>query len=93
VTPAELAARLRGEITRHNEAYFVHDAPTLPDADYDALVRELRELEAAHPEIAHQNSVTQTVGAPVGVLFKQVTHSVPMLSLDLGRACRQGYWR
>jgi DNA ligase (NAD+) len=82
VTPAELAARLRGEITRHNEAYFVHDAPTLPDADYDALVRELRELEAAHPEIAHQNSVTQTVGAPVGVLFKQVTHSVPMLSLD-----------
>jgi DNA ligase (NAD+) len=43
---------LREEIARHNEAYFLRDAPTLPDADYDALVRELRELEAQHPELA-----------------------------------------
>ena len=49
-----LAARrsaLRAEIARHNDAYFVHDAPTIPDADYDALVRELRELEARHPDL------------------------------------------
>ena len=82
MTPAELVIRLRAEIARHNEAYFVRDAPTLPDADYDVLVRELRGLEAAHPELADPDSVTQSVGAPVAALFNQVTHSVAMLSLD-----------
>ena len=82
MTPAELAARLRAEIARHNEAYFLHDAPTLPDADFDALVRELRELEAVHPDLADDKSVTQTIGAPVGAQFNQVSHNVPMLSLD-----------
>jgi DNA ligase (NAD+) len=82
VTPAELVIRLRAEIARHNEAYFVRDAPTLPDADYDTLVRELRELEAAHPELADPDSVTQSVGALGAALFKTVTHTVSMLSLD-----------
>ena len=50
---------MRDEIARHNEAYFVHDEPTLPDGDYDALVRELRDLEAAHPELADEQSVSR----------------------------------
>jgi DNA ligase (NAD+) len=82
VTPAKRVAQLREEIARHNEAYFVHDAPTLPDADYDALVRELRELEEAHPELADDQSVTRRVGAPVSTVFSPVTHEEPMLSLD-----------
>ena len=55
---ARRAAELRDEIARHNEAYFVHDEPTIPDADYDALVVELRALEAAHPELAVATSPT-----------------------------------
>jgi DNA ligase (NAD+) len=82
VTPAQRVAQLREEIARHNEAYFVQDAPTLPDADYDVLVRELRELEAAHPELADEQSVTRRVGAPVSTVFSPVTHEEPMLSLD-----------
>ena len=82
MSAAQRVAELREEIARHNEAYFVHDAPTLPDADYDALVRELRELEAAHPELADEQSVTRRVGAPVSTVFSPVTHEEPMLSLD-----------
>ncbi|MGH3732737.1 MAG: NAD-dependent DNA ligase LigA [Acidimicrobiales bacterium] len=82
MTTAQRVAQLREEIARHNEAYFSHDAPTLPDADYDALVRELRELEAAHPELADEQSVTHRVGAPVSTVFSPVTHEEPMLSLD-----------
>ncbi len=75
-------AQLREEIARHNEAYFVNDEPTLPDGDYDALVRELRDLEAAHPELADEQSVSRRVGAPVSTTFSPVTHDEPMLSLD-----------
>jgi DNA ligase (NAD+) len=82
VNAAEHAARLRAEIERHNEAYYVHDAPSLPDADYDALVAELRELERQHPELADRDSVTQKVGAPVATIFSEVRHAEPMLSLD-----------
>ena len=79
---AEHAQRLRAEIARHNEAYFVHDAPAIPDADYDALVRELRELERDHPEIADLDSVSLKVGAPIATIFSPVVHAEPMLSLD-----------
>ncbi|MGC1237707.1 MAG: NAD-dependent DNA ligase LigA [Acidimicrobiales bacterium] len=82
MTPAQRVAELRAEIARHNEAYFVNDAPTLPDADYDALVRELRALEAEHPELADEQSVTRLVGAPVSTVFSPVVHEEPMLSLD-----------
>jgi len=82
VKPAERAARLRVEIAAHNEAYHVHDAPTIPDADYDALVRELRALEAEHPEVNVEDSVSHKVGAPPSTLFTPVTHAEPMLSLD-----------
>ncbi len=75
-------AQLREEIAAHNEAYFVHDAPTLPDSEYDALVRELRELEALYPELADEESVSRRVGAPASATFSPVTHDEPMLSLD-----------
>ncbi len=81
-TPAQRARWLRAEVARHNEAYFVHDAPEVPDADYDALVRELRELERDHPELAMTSSVSNTVGAPASTTFSPVRHATPMLSLD-----------
>jgi DNA ligase (NAD+) len=82
VRPAERVAQLREEIARHNTAYFTDDAPTIPDADYDALVRELRALEAEHPELKADDSVTAKVGAPVSSVFDPVVHSEAMLSLD-----------
>ncbi len=82
MNPAEHVARLREEIARHNEAYHVFDAPTIPDADYDALVRELRALEASHPELNSDDSVSHLVGAPASTVFSPVTHAEPMLSLD-----------
>ncbi len=81
-TPAERVEWLRAEVARHNEAYFVHDAPEVPDADYDALVRELRDLERDHPELAAAASVSNTVGAPASATFSPVRHGTPMLSLD-----------
>ncbi|MEO9180092.1 MAG: NAD-dependent DNA ligase LigA, partial [Acidimicrobiales bacterium] len=80
--PGEHIERLRAEISRHNEAYHVHDAPTIPDADYDALVRELRALEAKHPELGTVDSVSQQVGAPASTVFTPVVHNEAMLSLD-----------
>ncbi|MFZ0768796.1 MAG: NAD-dependent DNA ligase LigA, partial [Acidimicrobiales bacterium] len=80
--PAERVAWLREEIARHNDAYFVNDAPTIPDAEYDALARELRALEAEHPELKVDDSVSDSVGAPVSNVFDRVVHSEAMLSLD-----------
>ncbi len=79
---SERVAWLRAEITRHNDAYFVHDAPILPDADYDELVRELRRLEAAHPSPDASRSPAATVGAPPDATFQPVRHAEAMLSLD-----------
>ena len=72
---------LRGEIARHNQAYYVHDAPVVTDAEYDALMRELETLEAAHPQLVTSDSPTQRVGAAPLAAFGSVTHTVPMLSL------------
>jgi DNA ligase (NAD+) len=84
VTEAETeeAARLRAEITYHDERYHQLDDPEISDADYDALVRRLREIEAAHPELITPDSPTQRVGGPTSSLFAPVVHSVPMMSLD-----------
>jgi DNA ligase (NAD+) len=80
--PAARAEELRELIRYHNDRYYRRDDPEIPDADYDALVLELRALEAAHPEVVTADSPTQTVGAaPVG-LFAEVRHRVPMMSLD-----------
>jgi DNA ligase (NAD+) len=80
----ELEARvraLREEIERHNYNYYVLDAPTIPDAEYDRLFRELLALEAQHPELVTPDSPTRRVGAPPLPEFRPVTHRVPMLSL------------
>lgn len=75
------AEQLRDELNRHNVAYYVFDAPTIPDAEYDRLFRELLELEQAHPELIVSDSPTQRVGGAPLPQFAQVAHSVPMLSL------------
>jgi DNA ligase (NAD+) len=82
-----LAARaraLREALARYNDQYYVLDAPTIPDAQYDALFRELQHLEAAHPELMTPDSPTLRVGAAPRDGFQEVTHRVPMLSLNNG---------
>lgn len=78
----ERLRELRAEIERHNFRYFVLDDPEVPDAEYDRLVRELREIEARHPELVTPDSPTQRVGAAALAEFSEVRHRLPMLSLD-----------
>ena len=75
------AAELRAALEDANHRYYVLDAPTIDDAQYDALLRELEELEAAHPELRTADSPTQRVGATPSAGFAEVRHAVPMLSL------------
>jgi DNA ligase (NAD+) len=75
-------ARLRREIEEHDRRYYVEAQPVISDAAYDELYRELRELEAAHPELVTPDSPTQRVGGAPSKGFKQVRHEVPMLSLE-----------
>lgn len=75
------AEELRDEIRRHDHLYYVLDAPDISDAAYDALFRELRELEEAHPELVTADSPTQRVGAEPLQAFGHVEHLQPMLSL------------
>ncbi len=72
--------QLAAEVAAHNHAYHTEDAPTISDAEFDALFRELQALENKYPDLATA-SPTQTVGAPVAAGFAKVTHAVPMLSL------------
>ncbi len=74
-------AHLRAEIERHNHAYYVLDAPGVPDAEYDRLFRELQSLETQHPELLTPDSPTQRVGGKVLDGFVSVRHAVPMLSI------------
>ncbi len=80
--PAERAARLRDLITQHNYRYYVLDDPTISDAEFDALLRELVEIERAHPELVVADSPTQRVGGEPAEGFETATHLEPMLSLD-----------
>ncbi|MDZ4200886.1 MAG: NAD-dependent DNA ligase LigA [Gallionella sp.] len=73
--------QLRAEIERHSHNYYVLDAPTIPDAEYDRLFRELQALEADHPELLTPDSPTQRVGGKVLDGFAPVRHAVPMLSI------------
>ena len=80
---AQRIRALIAEIRHHNALYYLKDEPEISDAEYDRLVRELTELEAAWPEFRSVDSPTQRVGAPVpGGGFKPFEHRVPMLSLD-----------
>ncbi|HUN93018.1 MAG TPA: NAD-dependent DNA ligase LigA [Burkholderiaceae bacterium] len=72
---------LRQDIERHNRAYYELDAPLIPDAEYDRLMRELEQLEAQHPELASADSPTQRVGGAARADLPSVRHAVPMLSL------------
>ena len=78
----EKAVRLRSEIEEHNRRYYEEARPVVSDAEYDALLRELLELETAHPELLTADSPTQRVGGRPLTAFKQVHHALPMLSLD-----------
>ena len=80
-SPAVRAAALRAEIARHDHAYYVLDAPTIPDAEYDRLFRELQAIEAAHPELRTADSPTQRVGGKPLAQFPAVRHRIPMLSI------------
>jgi DNA ligase (NAD+) len=80
--PAGRAAQLRDELRRHEHLYYVLDAPEISDAEYDALMNELKRIEAAHPELLTLDSPTQRVGGKPAEGFKKVRHSRPMLSLD-----------
>jgi DNA ligase (NAD+) len=80
--PAARAEELRQRIREANHRYFVLDAPDLADAEYDALTRELRELEARHPELRRDDSPTVTVGAGPSAELRTLRHGVPMFSLD-----------
>ncbi|MCW9470183.1 NAD-dependent DNA ligase LigA [Klebsiella grimontii] len=73
---------LRTTLRHHEYLYHVMDTPEIPDAEYDRLMRELRELEAQHPELITPDSPTQRVGAAPLAAFSQIRHEVPMLSLD-----------
>ncbi len=73
---------LRNQINHHNRLYYVYDAPEIPDAEYDRLMRELQTLETQHPELVSPDSPTQRVGETPLDGFDEVVHRVPMLSLD-----------
>jgi DNA ligase (NAD+) len=75
-------ARLEAEIKKHDEAYYQKDAPTVPDAEYDALRRRYEQIEARFPELRTLESLSRKVGAAPSRGFAKVRHAVPMLSLE-----------
>jgi DNA ligase (NAD+) len=78
----ERAVFLRDELARHNHAYYVMDAPSVPDAEYDRLFRELQGLEEQYPVLRSADSPTQRVGGAALSAFAPVEHRTPMLSLN-----------
>jgi DNA ligase (NAD+) len=82
---ASRAAELRAVIDEANHRYHVLDQPSIADSEYDALMRELQQLEAEHPDLVTPDSPTQRVGAPPSSEFASVTHPQPMLSLANAR--------
>ena len=79
---AARAEKLRALLHHHNYCYHILNRPEISDAEYDRLFNELKELEAAHPELGSPDSPTQRVGGAVAEGFTSVQHRVPMLSLD-----------
>jgi len=103
LTPGQRAAQLRQLLQEHNYRYYVLDDPSVSDAEYDRLFRELEALEAEHPELRAPDSPTQRVGGAASSEFASVRHRVPMLSLnncfseeelrDFDRRVREGLGR
>lgn len=83
-TPESLAQRLRTELNQHAYNYYTLDAPTIPDAEYDKLFKQLQALEELHPELKTNDSPTLRVGGAPLPEFSQVQHGVAMLSLNNG---------
>lgn len=81
-SPKKRVEQLRQQIRQHNDLYYGKDEPEISDAEYDMLVRELRDLEAEHPELADADSPSEAVGAAGITTFDPVVHAVPMTSLD-----------
>src|SRR5689334_20263539 len=75
-------ARLETEIKQHDEAYYAKDAPTVSDAEYDALRRRYNDIEARFPDLRTLDSLSRKVGTAPSRGFAKVRHAVPMLSLD-----------
>lgn len=78
----QLLEQLRDQLRHHNYQYYVLDNPVIPDAEYDRLFHQLKALEAEHPQLVTADSPTQRVGAQPLSAFSQVSHEMPMLSLD-----------
>jgi DNA ligase (NAD+) len=74
--------KLRDEIRRHEELYYVENAPEISDREYDELLEKLQKLEEAHPELMTPDSPTQRVGGRPAEGFPEVVHTRPMMSLD-----------
>src|SRR6476619_4085211 len=84
-TTIDIAKRvetLRAELNHHNHLYYIDAKPEVSDREYDRLMQELIDLEAAHPELASPDSPTQRVGGDVQDALKPVRHAVPMMSID-----------
>ncbi|MDE2142686.1 MAG: NAD-dependent DNA ligase LigA, partial [Elusimicrobia bacterium] len=81
-TPDAEIAALSAEIREHDRRYYLLDNPTVSDTEYDRLLARLKELEAAHPDLAVPDSPSRRVSGGVGSDFAPVKHAVPMLSLD-----------
>lgn len=79
--PKERILELRRQLHEHNHRYYVMNSPTISDYEFDMLLRELQELEAAHPSMYDASSPTMRVGSDITKEFKQVVHKYPMLSL------------
>jgi|TARA_B110000902_G_scaffold110235_1_gene130137 DNA ligase (NAD+) len=74
--------QLKDELNQHNHRYYVLDEPTVPDSEYDRSMRRLQEIEQQYPELLSDDSPSQRVGGAALPSFSQVSHAVPMLSLD-----------
>lgn len=81
MTPKERILELRKELHEHNHRYYVQNMPVISDFEFDALLRELQDLEAANPDMFDPSSPTMRVGSDITKEFKQVAHKYPMLSL------------
>ena len=75
-------ATLRDQLNRANQLYYIEARPEISDREYDKLMQELIDLEAAHPELRSPDSPTQRVGGDVQTELKPVRHAVPMMSID-----------
>ena len=82
MNPKERIEELTGILTEANYRYYVLDDPQIADFDYDRMLRELEELEKAHPELASSDSPTKRVGGEALSQFEKVSHPVPLMSLQ-----------